>query len=378
MRHGSPELQRARAGTRLAFLAALGLALALPATGATSVAPDEPCPSFRNQLADILDDLESPPKPELPRPRVGPLKGTDVPGLFLRADGDTDLITELRAIPLDPADFRVLLSVKNQATLKAAKKKFPKKLHQLGEGGADDVAQDMQGLFERNAGKFLVVIGHAERGNLVMRSSGGDLLAQYPLPDFEALARHHDVRLLVITCDAADDVASGATGPINTLAAVRRVADAHDSANLYDFLAAVASDDLRLVVDRGIAAQGAGGRTNITVHGHFELDGEAAAVGVMIVAGSGGSLAVAAHDVDADDEDPPAPFKSIADAASPPAASSESSADPHLDEGERTAPASATINSGCGCTTPATLPTASIAGLMLLTARRRRRPAAYT
>lgn len=163
------------------------------------------------------------------------------------------LAQALNQLKSSPTDTKILSLVSDSATIEATKKTGleGKTLMNM----ADRSAADIQKIFEEQSGKQVVVLGHVENGNFVVRDSGGNETARVVISDLRKLASDNNVLLIEVGCntasvgDALNGPDVGVTTRFNTVEATHKLAQAIDATNMSEFLQRLADKDLKVVVE---------------------------------------------------------------------------------------------------------------------------------
>lgn len=159
------------------------------------------------------------------------------------------VLTEMKS---SPKDTKIISLVSDSATIAAAK--------EVGLDGKafvsmTDQSADIQRIFEQQSGKQLVVLGHVENGNFIVRDAGGIETKRVAISDLRSLASEHNVLLIEVGCNTAsvrDAIAGpdiGVTTRFNTVDATRKLSNAIEAANMSEFLQRLADPDIKVVVE---------------------------------------------------------------------------------------------------------------------------------
>ncbi|MBB4289496.1 hypothetical protein GGE16_001512 [Rhizobium leguminosarum] len=179
-------------------------------------------------------------------------------------------LTELKS---SPKDTRIISLVSDSATIATAK--------EVGLEGkalmnmADRSAADLQKVFEGQSGKQVVVLGHVESGNFVVRDAGGSEKSRVAISHLRKLASDNNVLLIEVGCNTAsvgDTVAGlqvGVTTRFNTVEATRKLSKAIDATNMSEFLQRLADQDLKVVVESEAIENIIRYRANYFISGEF-------------------------------------------------------------------------------------------------------------
>ncbi|MDR2265429.1 MAG: hypothetical protein LBE93_18555 [Enterobacter asburiae] len=114
---------------------------------------------------------------------------------------------------------------------------------------------DFEKLFEKSKGKTLILIGHIEKSDYVIRDSANKETFRIPIEDVRQLARRESVTLIDIGCETTkaietESIGIGISTKYNSVDAVNRINNAiKESKNYEDFLGNLASKELKVVVD---------------------------------------------------------------------------------------------------------------------------------
>jgi hypothetical protein len=127
---------------------------------------------------------------------------------------------------------------------------------------------------ERVSGKIALVLGHVEGEELVLRRARGEAALRFGIADLQALAAERDVSLLVLGCETARLPVSGFEGVAHSLDVARQLETALQATTYADFLGALGSADVPLVIEASAAS-----RAHVVIAARLERDQAAQAAG---------------------------------------------------------------------------------------------------
>ncbi len=197
----------------------------------------------------------------------------------------------LRDIKLDQREVKIASLVSDSATMNALRSGALRTATAQMNPGTVRSVSDLRLLFEEQRGKQVIVIGHVEGGNFVIRDARGVATATLAIPELRALALQNDVLLIEVGCNTAgvvqDGVAAvGVATRFNTVDAVQRMSRAFESSKtLADFLGSMADESVKVVVDVSAVARSAVFRARYVDVGTTSLEQKVIAE-VNVVTGS--------------------------------------------------------------------------------------------
>lgn len=158
---------------------------------------------------------------------------------------------------IDPQDIRVAsLFVDNATEAQIAGSPAFRKARLSGDAGWIRDERDIGALLWQASGKTLVLLAHTEGFDYVIRGPAGEVRARIPISEVRRLAKAYRVNLIDLGCSNAtrvDNVSQFGFGLLTeyrSTAAVDAVNRAiQDSRTALDFLGAIASDDIKVVID---------------------------------------------------------------------------------------------------------------------------------
>lgn len=158
---------------------------------------------------------------------------------------------------IDTKKFKVASMFVDSATDNAmANSQLVKGARLSGDGRSLKDEAAIATLMHKASGQTLILIGHVEDSNYVIRNANNTELLNVPIATVRTLARKNKVLLIDIGCETTRSIRGSALGfgvasKYNSVEAVNSVERALKSTtDLSSFLEKLSSDDLRIVIDR--------------------------------------------------------------------------------------------------------------------------------
>jgi hypothetical protein len=169
--------------------------------------------------------------------------------------GAERMAQELGRIRFEPANVRVASLFIDSSTEVALSSGPIARARVRGDAAALRTPEDLQRVFEQARGKMLVLLGHVEDADYVVRTSSNAEQFRLPIQRVRAMAREANVQLVDVGCSTtraidAESIGFGVLTPYNSVQAVRSLERALESSgNLQDFFVNMSSEGLKIVVE---------------------------------------------------------------------------------------------------------------------------------
>ncbi len=164
--------------------------------------------------------------------------------------------------PFNASDVKVASLFIDRATEDALRaSKALKAARVEGDGAKLNEISQLQAIFSAAKGKTLIILGHVEGSDYVIRNSANAERFRVPIETVRSMAKSSGVSLIDIGCETSSAIRSaalgfGVIGKYNSVDAIISVERAlHNSKNLQDMLEAMSSENLKIVIDQSFVKE---------------------------------------------------------------------------------------------------------------------------
>lgn len=164
--------------------------------------------------------------------------------------------------PFDASNVKVASLFIDRATEDAFQvSRGAKAARVAGDGSKLNDINQLKTIFATAKGKTLILIGHVEGVDYVVRNSANAEKFRVPIETIRSMARENNVSLIDIGCETTAAIQTkalgfGVIGKYNSVEAVKSVERAlQQSRNLQDMLEAMSSEGLKIVIDQNFVKE---------------------------------------------------------------------------------------------------------------------------
>lgn len=205
-----------------------------------------------------------------------------------------NLIINLRKLPFRKKDVALVSLVRDSATESTlANSKTLSQVTSAFKGKVIDNEASMKAAVASHAGKTLVILGHVEQGQFVVKTALGEVQFTAELKELHELAKQHQTKLLLLGCESAKQVDAlqigvGAINRFNSVKVAHALSKAiAESKNYAEFFESLASPGLKLVANPGFVSLSKSYHPypKVTIYTKFKQYGTSVAVATLSMLG---------------------------------------------------------------------------------------------